>query len=222
MGYRNFIAVIPKKKYNKIKSLTEDAVYDYYGIHTDNNGYRYMGVYDFGKKLYEFGKQVDFEPPKDSIKTFFKNKATEKVWNDDGELKVVTKEFLAYVIDTYKERITKYYDGMMQPFFRNGDGITDIETKPTFLDSIKTEYGIQKKYTFDFSLVTSEEQTALSKILEHIRSMRLEWTHLTPFDLEDGNPEITSSWKYEYAIFELVRIYKHFDWKRDIMFYYGY
>ena len=51
--------------------------------------------------------------------------------------------------------------------------------------------------------------------------MRIEWTRLTPFNLEDGE-EITTSWKYEYGIFELVRIYKSFDWKKNVMIYYGY
>ena len=36
------------------------------------------------------------------------------------------------------------------------------------------------------------------------------------------NPKLVSSWKYEYEVFELVRIYKTFDWKRNVMIYYGY
>lgn len=58
-------------------------------------------------------------------------------------------------------------------------------------------------------------------MIEHIRSMRTEWTCLTPYNLKNGD-NITTSWKYEYAIFELVRIYKSFDWKRNVMIYYGY
>ena len=79
-----------------------------------------------------------------------------------------------------------------------------------------------------FNLITEtkektkmEEQNALYKIIEHIRTMRMEWTCLTPYDLQNGD-KITSSSKYEYAIFELVRIYKSFDWKRNVMIYYGY
>jgi hypothetical protein len=44
---------------------------------------------------------------------------------------------------------------------------------------------------------------------------------LTPYNLENGS-EVTVSWKYEYTIFELVNIYKNFDWKNKIMIYYGY
>lgn len=223
MGYRNYIGFMPKKEYNKIKSLTIDGVYDYYEVLTDDDNYRYKGVYEFGKTLYEFGKYVDFNPPKGSIRTFFKKKVTEKNWNDNDELKVVTKEFLAYVIETYKERVKKYYNDMMTPFFDKKDSILDHEKTTNFLNSIKTKYSSNdNSYTFDFSLITEDEQTALFKIMEHIRTMRTEWTCLTPFDLDDGRDEITTSWKYEYGIFELVRIYKSFDWKKNVMIYYGY
>ena len=108
---------------------------------------------------------------------------------------------------------------MMNPFFGKKDDLLDIGD---FLNSIKREFGYDNdKYKFDFSLITDNEQTALFKIIEHIRSMRIEWTRLTPFNLEDGE-EITTSWKYEYGIFELVRIYKSFDWKKNVMIYYGY
>lgn len=210
MGYRNYIGFIPKREYNKIKSLTTQEVFDYYNVTSDDGGDSYMGVYDFGKELYEFGKYVDFNPPKGSIKTFFKKKDTESNWNNDGELKVVTKEFLGYVIETYRERIMTYYNDMMTPFLSSD-----------FTNSVKTNYGaIDDTHTFDFSLITEEEQTALFKMINHVRSMRTEWTCLVPYNLDDRD-EITGSWKYEYSIFELVRIYKSFDWKRNIMIYYG-
>ena len=91
-----------------------------------------------------------------------------------------------------------------------------------FLSTVKCDYGIDgDTYKFDFTNITDEEQTALYKMITHVRNMRTEWTHMTPFHLDKGD-EITLSWKYEYAIFELVRIYKTFNWKKNIMVYYGY
>lgn len=223
MGYRNYIGFIPKKEYNKIKSLTTQQVYDYYDLKPEFEGEEpYKGVYDFGPSLYEFGKYVDFNPPKKSMKPFFKKKETQKRWGDEHDFYVVTKEFLAYVIESYRDRIKNYYNDMMMPFFVKKNDVYGRETQSDFLNSIETEYGIENKYRFDFSKITDEEQTALYKMIEHIRSMRFEWTpHLTPFNLEKG-VEITTSWKYEYGIFELVRIYKSFDWKKNVMIYYGY
>ena len=45
--------------------------------------------------------------------------------------------------------------------------------------------------------------------------------HNIPYNLENGE-QVVNSYKYEYSLFELVRIYKAFDWKNNIMIYYGY
>lgn len=225
MGYRTYIASIPKREYNKIKSMTEAQLIEFYGIQYEDDGdgeYWYKGVYDYGKKLYEFGKYDGFNPPKKSMKSFFKNPVLKKKYCE-GDFHVVTPEFLEYVIDTYKQRVVNYYNDMLTPFFGLEDeGIFHKRNPSEFLNTIKTEYNYpNNNYTFDFSNITQQEQNALFKILEHMSGMRTEWTYLTPYDLNKGD-EVTTSWKYEYAIFELVRIYKSFDWKRNVMFYYGY
>ena len=221
MGYRTYIGEIPKKEYNKIKSMNVAQISEYYNESIGANGHWYKGVYDIVKKLYEFGKYTDFNPPKKSMKKFFKNKELREKY-EEHDFYVATKEFLEYLINNYKEKIAKYYNEMMLPFLDKRDKMSDIEKPSTFLKSIKTNYSFpDDSYTFDFSLITNDEQTALFKIIQHIRSFRSEWTVLTPFDLEKGD-EITTSWKFEYGVFELVRIYKHFDWKRNFMVYYGY
>ena len=73
---------------------------------------------------------------------------------------------------------------------------------------------------------TNKEETwtkeKFTSLFHHVRDFSTEWNYLTPYDLDDGKECITSSWKYEYGIFELVRIYKRFDWKKNVMVYYGY
>ena len=225
MGYRTYVASMPKREYNKIKSMTKDQLIEHYKIEREDyeieEGYVGMGVYDFGTTLYEFGKYTEFEPPKGSLKTFFKNKELNKYFTEEHDFNIVTPEFLAYIIDSYKRRVTDYYNDMMVPFF--GEQESFKRTEPSnFLNSVKTEYDYpNNKHTFDFSLITPEEQTALWKIIDHVRGMRIEWTAMTPYDLTRGD-EVTTSWKYEYIIFELIRIYKTFDWKKNVMIYYGY
>jgi hypothetical protein len=228
MGYRNYIGIIPKREYNKIKSMNRTQLIEYFQPDMDEylserqEGYFGVGAYDIGVELYEFGKYVDFNPPKSSMKTFFKKKEIHNIFNCDGELFVVTPEFLEYVIESYKKRIVNYYNDMANPFFGKREAILDREKPTNFLNSVKVEYNYpNNKYTFDFSKITQEEQNALWEIIDHIRIMRSEWTLLEPYDLTGGN-SITTSWKYEYSIFELVRIYKSFDWKKNIMYYYGY
>jgi hypothetical protein len=206
---------MPKKEYNKIKSMTEQQLIEFYNIEKEEGGYWYKGVYEYGLNLYEFGKYTDFKPPKKSLKPFFKNKELMEIYNEH-DFYIVTKDFLEYVIENYKKRITDYYNDMMFPFFGEKDNPTN------FLNSIKRDCYPDNNITFDFTKITQEEQNALFKIFEHVRSMRTEWTCLTPFNLKNGSDEITTSWMYEYSIFELVRIYKSFDWKTNVMIYYGY
>jgi hypothetical protein len=226
MGYRTYVASMPKREYNKIKSMTKDQLIEHYKIEREDyeieEGYIGMGVYDFGKELYEFGKYTDFEPPKGSLKTFFKNKELNKYYTDEHDFNIVTPEFLAYIIDSYKKIVTDYYNDMMNPFFGKKVERYDRDNPTDFLNSVNVEYNYpNNKYKFDFSLITQEEQNSLWKIIDHVRSMRTQWTAITPYDLSRGD-EVTTSWKYEYVIFELVRIYKTFDWKKNVMIYYGY
>ena len=218
MGYRTYIGSMPKREYNKIKSMSREELIEHYKLKVEEDeNYLGMCVFDFGEELYEFGKYTDFDPPKKSLKTFFKNKELNRYFTEEHDFNIVTKDFLEYIIESYKKKISDYYNNMMNPFFG-----TKNRERCEFLNSIKTDYKHpENDVTFDFTKITQKEQNALFKIIEHVRTMRTEWTCLTPYDLEDGN-NITSSWKYEYGIFELVRIYKTFDWKRNVMIYYGY
>lgn len=227
MGYRLYIGKMPKRQYNKIKKMTRPELWNYYNVEVpdeiDEYDEPYLGVYDLGTELYGFGKYVDFYDKK-TCKPFFKNKETYEYYNQDWEIHIVTKEFLEAVIEDYKERVKSYYNNMTTPFF--GDGVFSDSKHSEFLNSVESKSSIKNNefhydYTLDFTKITQEEQTALWKMIEHIRSFRVEWTHLSPFDLHNDKPAITTSWKFEYGIFELVRIYKSFDWKKDVMYYYG-
>jgi len=222
MGYRTYIAEMPKRDYNKIKSMTKDELIKHLNLEVEEeDNYLGIGVYDFGKTLYEFGKYTDFEPPKKSLQTFFKNKELNKYFTEEHDFNVVTAEFLEYVIDGYAKIVEGYYNDMILPFLLPK---TDEhrEKYNDFLNSVKTEYDYpNNKYEFDFTKITNEEQSALFKIIEHVRSMRNEWNNYKPYNLKSGDG-VSTSWKYEYAIFELVKIYKTFDWKKNVMIYYGY
>ena len=42
-----------------------------------------------------------------------------------------------------------------------------------------------------------------------------------PYNLKEDSKVIVQSWLYEYSIFELVRLYKEFDWENDVLLFYG-
>lgn len=213
MGYRTYIGYLPKEKYQEIKDLSKTELLSKFG--EDEDGY--VGPYEIGKELYEFGKYTNFNPPDGSMVPFFSNRELQEFYSEDNELWVVNKDFLKYIIETYKEKIRGYLGDMVKPFL-DEDGY-----RGDFLKSVKTNYGIKEdKYEFDGSVLNKDQQNSIVNILNHIISINSEWNMLVPFNLDDGKDEVTSSWKYEYSIFELVRIYKSFDWENNVMIHYGY
>jgi hypothetical protein len=232
MGYRNYIGKLSKEEYNKIKGFTKEELFKYKGEDSDNDEMNYVGVYDIvNESLYELGKYVEsFD--KELFSPVFENEELQNYYLQEYDLHLVGKEFLAAVIDRYSENVQKIYNDMLTPFFKNEEGDVGSE----FLNSVQKKMKKDGKdiynmydYKFDFDKITDAEQTALFKIFDHIRSMGREWgvgsfmRSIRPYpDLERDDDCIVSSWKYEYAQFELVRIYKTFDWEKDVMIYYGY
>lgn len=211
MGYRNYLGSLPKKEYNKIKRFTLKELYEYKGEEWSDDPYNkpgYVGVYNIAyNRHYELGKYVD-QFPKKYFKTVFKNKETQKHFTDDHDFYVVDKEFVKLLIEHYSEKIRTYYKDFLSPFFDD--------------DRIKAEFMKTKD-----TPLTPEEISGVYKLVDHVRSMAMDWgvsswfDDMRPYSL-DPEKDLVTSWKYEYAIFNLVNLYRTFDWKRNVMIYYGY
>ena len=55
------------------------------------------------------------------------------------------------------------------------------------------------------------------EIQDKIDSWSGKYFGISPIDLDETRERITGDWLYEYAIFELVRVYKEFDWEHDAL-----
>lgn len=133
---------------------------------------------------------------------------------------IVDKDFMKAVIDRYNNYIKDYYNKMYMPFFPErfkSSEFLNTEKRKLNEDSEELEFN----YSFDFNKITQPEISAFREIIEHVKNMRTEWCRLTPYDLDSGEA-VTTRWRYEYAQFELIRIYKTFDWENNLMIYYGY
>jgi hypothetical protein len=209
MGYRNYLGSLPKKEYNKIKRMTIQELYVFKNEEwVEDYSEGYVGVYDVAyNQHYELGKYVD-QFDKKFFKTVFKNKETQKHFTEEHDFYLVEKEFVEELIKYYTEKIRTYYRNMLEPFFEGS------ESKAGFMKTKDTP-------------ITVEEMGGIFELIDHVRVMAMEWgvagwlADLTPFDL-NSDRELVSSWKYEYAIFNLVNLYRTFDWKRNVMIYYGY
>lgn len=192
MGFRNYISFMPKEEYEQIKDFTKEELFAYKNAVSEFEDEEPYISVD------DFGVELHgFGKYCDFTTEFhqpvFTNKETQDYFLVDNDFYRVNKEFLASIIEVYRLKIKTYYKELV-------DGITNDN-----IDSLPNE----KVY----------------EMFIHIRSMYHEWNpfieSVVPYNLHEGD-EVTVSWKYEYVIFELVRIYKTFDWENNVMIYYGY
>jgi hypothetical protein len=208
MGYRNYLGSLPKREYNKIKKMSIQELYEHKGeVWSEDYDDGYVGVYDVAyNRHYELGKYVDSFPKK-FFKPVFKNKETQEYFTEEHEFYIVQKEFVEELIKYYTEKIRKHYREILEPFF----------------DGDKTREGFLTKKDIP---LTEKEVHGVYNLINHVKGMAMEWgvtgmfDEWLPYSLE--HDDIVTSWKYEYAIFNLVDLYKKFDWKKNIMIYYGY
>lgn len=102
---------------------------------------------------------------------------------------------------------------------RYSDDVFALLTKEDF-KAIIEEYR-QKIVNWLQSLLNpedDEERKHLAikhEIQDKIDSWSGKYFGISPIDLDESRERITGDWSYEYAIFELVRLYKIFDWEND-------
>jgi len=102
----------------------------------------------------------------------------------------------------------------------NKDGLAFI------IDYYRKEVYEHYKYMSDIMKKVLEgkhnDKLAMANIYNHVNGMTMEWAS-SPYILStEKDTEIVSSWKYEYAVFELANIYKSFDYENYEMIIYGY
>ncbi len=68
----------------------------------------------------------------------------------------------------------------------------------------------------------NKKEECIAQILYDFRSRIFEFEnpHIL-YDLDDKKLNINKSCRFEYAIFELINIYKNFDWQNYKLVYYG-
>lgn len=213
MGYRLYIGELSKEKHNEIKGLSLLELQKIYE-HENFEDYPYITPTEFTKELHCFGKYIEFGDEKFYTKVFDKDEVNDNIL-EEHDCWIVDKEFLKHIIEWYKEKIKSFYKDMLSPI---------NEKESDFFKSVKIEYDNDFNPIFkgDNLKLTEAEIHTFFKLIDHVRSMKNEWGFmgLYPFNLDKGD-EVSTSWKYEYSIFELVRIYKSFDWENNLMIYYG-
>ncbi|MDG1949255.1 MAG: hypothetical protein P8J32_00320 [bacterium] len=157
-----------------------------------------------------------YEADKDLTKDELKAKYGEDFWNHrDSEHMKELHNFGKYcdfgIQDDIEEFYTKFKEGYDDCEFH-------VITKEGYLKIIEW-YRLQI-LNFYKELLAKDEEAKDADLSSKIR----EWEGRfgEPYNLDEERKEIVSSWKYEYAVFELVIVLKSFDWENNVMVWYGY
>jgi len=216
MGYRLYIGEIPKKGMRKYRKMSEEELALAFR-EVDDESKPFFSVVNFPylTELYELGKYVDFSSGK-KYKNFFSFE------QGDHEMIVVDKEFLAAIIEDYRsavcEMFTKQND-LLNKVLQNNKKMVDVTGALAF---------ILNEETAETPEYTAEDSETLMGLRHRLGMGSFEWGitsegRVQMYDLEGlrGHEPMNTSWRTEYAIFNLIYIYKTFDFKKNYLIYYG-
>lgn len=193
MGYRHYLYAVPKEQVAEIQAcktagdLTEFAKRHDYPYDKDDG---WLSLYKVGKELYELGKysEIGFKLESERPCVFTSDELNEK-YSDYG-FALLTKDDFKAVIEFYRQKIIDWFKSLLE-----------IKDSNRFSEEFTKEQ-------YQFELLKREVQNKID-----IWSGK--YWGITPIDLDTENEQISNSWTYEYAIFELVRVYKSFNWEND-------
>lgn len=193
MGYRHYLYAIPKSQVVEIQAcktandLTEFAKRHGYPYDKDDGR---LSLYKVGKELYELGKhsEIGFKLESERPSLFTSDKLKER-YSDYG-FALLTKDDFKSVIEFYRQKIADWFKSLLE--------IKD-----------------SSRFTAEFTKEQYQFEMLKMEVQDKIDSWSGKYFGISPIDLNDDKERITGDWSYEYAIFELVRVYKSFDWENN-------
>lgn len=210
MGYRNYFYIVEKEKIDEFLKLSEEDRVRFSFKQDIEKGYmdqeevdrfveaNYISSFVFkhemdGEEIHECGKYFDNETA-EKIKEDSINLS-----NDDGEINVKLKpEALLVCAEHYKQNAIKWWNNIIKSM-----DMTDEEIEKDWKNYPEGRPDIKKR------------------LMYHLRDLEGKY-----IDILDTKPEhkyqITTSWSYEYTMFELVHLYKTIDWNKYDLIWLGY
>lgn len=193
MGYRHYLYAIPKKQVKEIQACKTSEDWTNFakqhGYPYDDDG-GWLSPYKVGKEIYELGKhsEIGFKLETERPSVFTSDELKEQ-YSDYG-FALLTKDDFKSVIEFYRQKIISWFKSLLE--------IKD-----------------SSKFTAEFT----KEQYQFEMLKENVQDKIDAWSGkyfgILPIELDESRERITDDWSYEYAIFELVRVYKAFDWEND-------
>lgn len=198
MGYRHYLYAVPKKQVAEIQACktNEDwcnfAEKNGYKVDRDccDDGSGWLSPYKIGTELYELGKYSEIGFKLESERpSLFTSEELKKRYSDDG-FALLTKDDFKAIIEAYRQKIIAWLESLLNP-------------NESRIDSNKLSKEERKHLEWEY------------EIKDKLDSWSGKYFGTLPIDLDESRERITGDWSYEYAIFELVRVYKVFDWENN-------
>lgn len=198
MGYRHYLYAIPKKQVAEIQACKTNEDWcnftESYGYKVDrdcrDDGSGCVFPYQIGSSIYELGKhsEIGFKLESERPSLFTSEELKER-YSDDG-FALLTKDDFKAIIEAYRQKIIEWFQNLLNP---DRSPITSNKLSKEERKRLEWEYEIRDK----------------------LDAWSGKYFGISPIDLDESRERITGDWSYEYAIFELVRVYKAFDWEND-------
>lgn len=189
MGYRHYFYSVPKKEIEEIKQCKTK------------------------EKLLEWAKTKGYKTDDCEDDLYFPSYRIGKEIYEFGK-------HVDWAFKMQEKNESIYGNGELKEFYNDERPV--ICSQDDFLTAIK----IYKENIINYYKGLLEEEDKYSKLTieqrcrNHIENQLSEWENdfrLCPINTDLKVERINDSWLYEYAIFELVRVYKAFDWKNDTL-----
>lgn len=198
MGYRHYLYAVPKKQVEEIQACKTNKDWcdfaDKYGYKVDysvcDDGSGCVFPYQVGKEIYELGKysEIAFKLESERPSLFTSDELKERYFDDGFAL--LTKDDFKAVIEAYRQKVVNWLQSFLSP---DESQVTAPNLSKEERKHLEWKYEIEDK----------------------LDKWSGKYFGISPIDLDESRERITGDWSYEYAIFELVRVYKAFDWEND-------
>ena len=166
----------------------------------DEDDCLYVGVYDMFKQteILEMDDNYVVKSVHDNSERFFKLDETEKYF-EENEIRFCTKETLKKAIFALRMSILDYYKSIL----KEEENISVEDKAKSFIHGKVNEWELW-----------SNKFGGNKEMKEHDES-------IAPYNIKDDVDCIVSSSRYEYLIFEMVRLYKTIDFDNYCLMFYG-
>lgn len=212
MWYRLYLAKMPKKEYEEMLNMTFD---EFFEKHWDKSRHESSweksldGIYEFTEIIHELWKYLDYSEWMKQVE--FKDDKINEYYSERS-FHELDKDIIKLIIEEYSKNVAKFYKWLITwEEERRMFWMRFVKWKLKRREHNKKIFKHLYQRYYDFAWIRFSKKTK-------------KWYKFAmwkkPYNIEKW--PITNSREYEYAIFELIRIYREFDEEKDVLLYYWY